>query len=208
MDIIGIAVNVSLLHFIAKPLLMPLLFVLLRLNITTTPRKNLLLAGLFFSWCGDVLLLFDASNQLFFIFGLACFLITHLLYIIYFLKISSAGISLLKKWPLLTIAVMGYTLTLVIMLFPHLGDLKIPVIIYAAVICTMLLCSLRVFLKVIVPANRYFLSGAVLFVISDSILAINKFYQPFAYAAVLIMLSYCIAQYFIVTGCIKQLAHD
>jgi len=207
-DIIGIAANFPLLHTIAKPFLMPLLFSLLLVSVSTTPGKHLLLAGLFFSWCGDVLLLFDYKNTLFFIFGLVCFLITHIFYIVYFLKINNPNISLLKKQPLLIIAVLGYGITLVAVLFPYLSELTIPVIVYAAVICSMLLCSLHVFLKVNNPANNYFLWGATLFVLSDSLLAINKFYQPFAYAAVWIMLSYCIAQYFIVTGFIKQLRHD
>jgi uncharacterized membrane protein YhhN len=83
-----------------------------------------------------------------------------------------------------------------------------PVMVYATVICTMLLCSLHIFLKVNKPANILYLLGAALFVLSDSLLAINKFYQPFAFAGILIMLTYCAAQYFIVTGFIKQVPHD
>jgi len=45
----------------------------------------------------------------------------------------------------------------------------------------------------------------VLFVISDSVLAINKFYQPFEAANVIIMLTYGLAQLFIVTGAIRYL---
>jgi uncharacterized membrane protein YhhN len=91
-------------------------------------------------------------------------------------------------------------------LYPHLGDLKIPVMVYAAVICTMLMCSLHIFFKVNPPANVYYLAGAALFVLSDSLLALNKFYQPFAFAGVMIMLTYCAAQYFIVQGFIKTTA--
>jgi hypothetical protein len=40
---------------------------------------------------------------------------------------------------------------------------------------------------------------------SDSILAINKFYQPFEAAGVLIMLTYGLAQFFIVQGAIKYI---
>ena len=117
-------------------------------------------------------------------------------------------VSLLKKQPVFILLIMGYGVSLVWFLFSHLGDLKIPVMVYAAVICTMLLCSLHVFTKVNKPANVLYLSGAVFFVVSDSLLAINKFHQPFAYAGVLIMLTYCAAQYFIATGFIKQLPHD
>ena len=44
------------------------------------------------------------------------------------------------------------------------------------------------------------MTGALLFVISDSLLAINKFYQPFSIADNLIMLTYGFAQFYIVTG--------
>jgi uncharacterized membrane protein YhhN len=91
---------------------------------------------------------------------------------------------------------------LVILLLPHLGELKIPVVLYATVICSMLLGSLHIYLKTNRPANKLFVLGATLFVLSDSLLAINKFYQPFPMAGVGIMLTYCLAQYFIVRGSI------
>jgi uncharacterized membrane protein YhhN len=203
-DITGIAFNLTTLHFIAKPLLIPALLLGLFFSKSAVPGKNLLLAGLFFSWMGDVFLLLEYKNALFFIFGLASFLTTHIFYIIYFLKIRSANISVLKKHPILIALVLGYGITLVWQLYPHLGDLKLPVIVYATVICTMLLCSLHVFLKVNRKSALYFLLGAAVFVISDSLLAIDKFYQPFAYAGVFIILTYCAAQYFIVQGFIEQ----
>jgi uncharacterized membrane protein YhhN len=159
-----------------------------------------LLTGLFFSWLGDVFLLFEYKHALFFIFGLVSFLTTHIFYIVYFLRIQSEKTSMLKKQPVLIALVLAYGITLVWQLYPHLGDLKLPVILYATVICSMLLCSLHIFLKVNKKAAAFYLLGAAAFVISDSLLAINKFYQPFAYAGVLIMLTYCAAQFFIVTG--------
>jgi uncharacterized membrane protein YhhN len=202
--IAGIAFNVNMLHYVAKPLLIPALLVLLFFTKSSVPGKYLLLTGLFFSWMGDVFLLFENRNELFFIVGLASFLTTHFFYIIYFLRIRSSNTSLLKKRPVLIVLVLLYGITLVWMLYPHLGDLKIPVIVYATVICTMLLCSLHIFLKVERKCAVYFLIGAAAFVISDSLLAIDKFYLPFAYAGVFIMLTYCTAQYFIVQGFIEQ----
>jgi hypothetical protein len=73
LDIIGIAAGIEALHFIAKPMLMPALLLLLFYTRPALPRKNLLLAGLFFSWLGDVLLLFEYNHKLFFILGLASF---------------------------------------------------------------------------------------------------------------------------------------
>lgn len=204
LDVVGIAANIAMLHFVAKSLLIPALLLLLFYTKSNVPGKNLLLIGLFFSWVGDVFLLFEYKNALLFIFGLASFLTTHIFYIVYFLRVRSANASLLKKQPILIALVLAYGITLVWQLYPHLGDLKLPVIVYAAVICTVLLCSLHIFLKVNKKAAGYYLLGAATFVISDSLLAINKFYQPFAYAGVFIMLTYCAAQYFIVRGFIQQ----
>jgi uncharacterized membrane protein YhhN len=204
LDITGIISNFELLHYAAKPLLIPVLMLLLFFTATAVKGKTILITALFFSWLGDVLLLFEWKHELFFIFGLICFLTTHIFYILYFLRIRSVKSSLLKKYPILPAVVAVYGIALVWLLYPHLGDLKLPVIVYAAVICSMLLCSLHIFLKVNKKAACYFLLGATAFVVSDSLLAINKFYQPFAYAGVFIMLTYCAAQYFIVRGFTEQ----
>ncbi len=204
LDMVGIAAHIEWLHVIVKPLLIPALLLLLLKTHSLTPHKKLLVIGLIFSWLGDVLLMFENKHQLFFIFGLVSFLTTHIFYIVYFLKIQSANPSLLKKSPLYFALVAAYGITLVWQLFPHLGILKLPVIVYAAVICSMLLCSLHVFLKVDKKAAVYYTAGAAAFVISDSLLAINKFSQSFAYAGIFIMLTYCAAQYLIVRGYIEQ----
>ena len=47
--------------------------------------------------------------------------------------------------------------------------------------------------------------GSFLFIISDSLLAINKFYQPFGYAGIAIMLSYGIAQLLITLGAVRYI---
>jgi uncharacterized membrane protein YhhN len=202
--VIGIAANIPNMQYVTKPLLLPALIVLLASATSNAPGRKLMLAALFFSWAGDVLLMFESRDQLFFIIGLVCFLTTHVLYIIYFLSIRSTKPSLLQKIPFLILFVVAYGGGLVWLLFPKLGDLKIPVMIYAVVICTMLLCSLHVYNKVNTPANTMYVSGALFFVLSDSLLAVNKFDQPFEYAGIIIILTYCVAQYLIVNGFIEQ----
>ena len=203
-DLLGMQLGFTWLHVIAKPLLMPLLIGMLFYSGIAGTKKKWILIGLFFSWLGDLFLLLDSKVTIFFIAGLVSFLITHIFYILYFLSIENSSPSLLKKQPLLIVLTLCYGSALVVLLFPYLGDLKIPVILYAAVICTMLLCSLHIFRKLLAPSNSYFVAGALLFVLSDSLLAINKFYQPFAFAGTLIMLTYCAAQYYIVMGFIKR----
>jgi uncharacterized membrane protein YhhN len=203
-DAAGIAFGNNSIHFVMKPLLMPALLLLLFFTNTNTEGKALIMAGLVFSWVGDVLLLFENKAALFFIFGLVSFLITHICYIIYFLKIKSAQPSLLRQQPWIAALIAGYGVSLVMFLLPQLGDLKIPVLIYAIVICNMLMFSLHVFNRLNKPANVLFVAGALLFTASDSMLAINKFHQPFAGAGILIMLTYCAAQFCIVYGFVKR----
>lgn len=204
MDLIAIISGVPLLQFIAKPLLIPVLMLLLYIIPYKNGSKKLLLFALLFSWLGDVFLLAESCDPHFFIAGLGCFLTTHICYILFFLCMDAPERSLLLKQPLWLFLILAYGLALIWLLFPRLGGLTFPVILYAAVICTMLLCSLHAYTKSKRPANLYYVIGAAAFVVSDSILAVNKFYRPFKIAGVLIMLMYCAAQYCIVRGFMEQ----
>ncbi len=197
-DLAGIVSEYEPLHIYSKPLLMPVLIVLLA---TATPPfrdKILLLTGLFFSFAGDVFLLFDSKYPLCFILGLASFLVTHLLYIAYFLRLRPTGISLFKRKPFLLLIIILYVGGLLALLIPHLGALIVPVILYAMVLGAMLISSLHVFFRSAKKAATLFVAGAVCFVLSDSLLAINKFYVPLPSAGFFIMLTYCAAQFLIV----------
>ena len=63
--------------------------------------------------------------------------------------------------------------------------------------------------KGIVNSSSYNLVfiGAIFFMISDSILALNKFYQPIPFSNISIMLTYALAQYLIVLGILKLKKH-
>jgi len=189
---------------IAKCLLMPTLVLLLVSSNISSSGKGFVIAGLLFAWVGDVLLLFETKHPLFFIFFLVSFLTTHVLYIVYFLKIQFPQTSLLRNQPWMAALVAAYGVSLVMFLSPHLGEMKLPVTIYAVVICAMAICSLHVFTKVNMPSNILFVIGALLFAASDSLLAVNKFYKPFAGAGMLIILTYCAAQFLIVMGVVKR----
>lgn len=192
--------NESLLFYI-KPLLIPSLMLYYIFSIgKLNSLSKLLIGGLLFSFLGDMFLLGDN----YFIPGLICFLTTHLLYIIYFIITANQSGWHLKKYPLLIIPVSAYTMSLLWLLLPSLGALTVPVVIYAVIISIMLLAAINLFTKIKSPAYIYFIAGAALFVLSDSLLAINKFYQSFQYAGIAIMLTYTLAQYLIVRGSLKQ----
>ncbi|MNY44685.1 YhhN-like protein [compost metagenome] len=96
-----------------------------------------------------------------------------------------------------------YLIGMVSFLMPYLGDLEIPVTIYASIISIMLLFAFNGLLVWDKPGNLLVFLGAFFFVVSDSILAINKFYSPIPKSSFFIMLTYLLAQYLIVTGILK-----
>jgi len=159
------------------------------------------LAALFFSLLGDILLLFEKANPLFFIVGLISFLIAHVGYIIIFNRIRTKNNISIKWW--IIFIILCYYSILLSSLFPNLGQMKIPVVVYGAVISTMFFVALHLLYNKS-NANMQIVMGAILFVVSDSILAFNKFYNNFSSASFLIMLTYAFAQYFIIKGIISN----
>lgn len=178
-----------------KPLLIPFLISIVAISDKFSTQKTLLFA-LFFSWIGDVLLLFSDKHPLFFISGLVAFLIAHLVYI--FLFQNQNKINRTKIYLRFSPIVIIYLLGILSVLWSSLNEMKIPVTIYAFVISTMLLMSIKSYFEWKKPANLLVLIGAVLFVISDSILAVNKFYTPVPMSSFLIMNTYLAAQFLIV----------
>jgi uncharacterized membrane protein YhhN len=191
--------------FLFKALIIPLLLIIFLINIHDFSNRlhRVFFAGLFFSWAGDVLLEFTAKNEMFFMLGLGCFLITHIMYIVVFLTTPGKNTITIKRIYLL-IPVLVYGAFLVIYLYPHLGELRIPVIIYSMVILSMLSVVINSKDKLSQISFYRILGGAVLFVISDSAIAVNKFGQNFQYSDILIMSTYILAQYLILTGYLSQ----
>lgn len=186
-----------------KPFLLP--FLLLAVYFSGNfPSKKFLLIALVFSWIGDIILLFADRHELFFIVGLIAFLISHIVYILLFNKQLKYKNRKNKAifWIGVT-CIIVYLFTMISILLQSLGDLTIPVFVYALVISTMLLFALKGFLNWEEPGNWYILIGAIAFISSDSILAFNKFYAPIVLSSFLIMITYLIAQYLIVVGILK-----
>ena len=148
--------------------------------------------GLFLSSLGDIALSFSRPKDdgIWFITGLAFFLLAHICYIILFSREVKFRKQLL---PLMT-AVCMYSLVMLVMLInsPKALPLIVPIMAYLFVITTMGLFS---FLRY--PAPWYLIAGAVFFIASDSLLAIHNFMRGIIGAPYFIMITYYIAQYLI-----------
>jgi uncharacterized membrane protein YhhN len=167
------------------------------------PSRNSLLTALAFSWVGDIVLLFADIAEIYFILALASFLISHLIYCTLFNKQKAVEIRNNIVFRIGCLIILLYVVGMISFLLPTLGTLKVPVIIYAFVISTMLLFAFNGFLSWSKPGNKYVFYGAVIFVVSDSILGINKFYTPIQKGSFFIMVTYLVAQYLIVDGILK-----
>ncbi len=186
-----------------KPFLIPFLLITVYFFENFSTKKVLLIA-LFFSWIGDVILLFTDQGELYFIFGLVAFLISHITYIVLFTKqFNSRKIKNTSVFWMGIGFILLYFSILIFTLFPKLGALKIPVLIYAITITTMLYFAFKGSLKWTQKMGNQVLIGAIFFVSSDSILAFDKFYTPVPFNSFLIMSTYIVAQYFIVSGILK-----
>lgn len=196
-------------ELVTKALLMPLLMLILLLNIN--PGRNsiniLFFVAIAFAWAGDILLEFTGRSELFFILGLASFLLAHAAYLAVF--IMEPGKNFLSgKRILILVPVLVYGICLLAFLSGDLGTLKGPVIIYAVTILAMLAAAINRAGKVTRRSYLFVLSGAVLFVLSDSILAIARFSVHFSLSGASVMITYILAQYFIVAGYIWQYRED
>ena len=157
-------------------------------------------AGLFFSFIGDLLL--TREGDLFFLIGMVAFMLTHFCNSLYFLRLQDTHSSRLRE--ALVAAVLLILLSIIIfsVLNPYLGSFRVPVLVY------MLAISIMAILAANTAANpplrsialRCFIPGAALFVVSDTLLAMNKFIYHQQTISILVMLTYGIGQLLLVRG--------
>lgn len=190
--------SLSQFEFISKPAIVIsiMIFFWMERHSVSGTIANLTLIALLFSLIGDVLLMFVDQSPNYFMFGLVAFLLAHITYIIVFLKNRNPSYKPIWIMGILDI----YALSLFLFLKDYLGDLMIPVLIYILIILGM---ATSAFLRkggVSKLSYNFVILGAILFMVSDSLLAVNKFYQEIPFANIFIMLTYAIAQYFIVIG--------
>jgi uncharacterized membrane protein YhhN len=204
----ALSVNWEWLRFVTKPMLMIILLVFF---ISATPKqlhiRIWICMALFFSWLGDIFLLSNNGNS--FIAGLTSFLLAHACYIVFFMRVRSVIIDP-KPWNIIILAILAtYVGIFYFLLEPHLiSKLKLPVFAYALIITTMLATCIHAFGKSQKDVAVWCIAGAVLFVLSDSLLAINTFIQPIQLSSFLIMITYALAQFAIIRGVTQLLLSE
>lgn len=175
--------------YVFKPLTVSLI-IGIALQSSSSAYKYLIVAGLLCSLAGDIFLMLPEDR---FIAGLASFLIAHIFYIIAFTIDGAAG----RPSFFAAVALLIYGGVMLRLLFPFLGSMKIPVIVYMLAILLMVWQAANRWLSIESSASLMALAGACLFAASDSILALNRFRRKKRYAQFLILTTYYAAQWLI-----------
>lgn len=205
LSVLGDVLHIKWLHYGCKPLIIALLFLYVQPYRSVSNSRSIrwLRIGMGFALAGDVFLMIRETDL--FAPGLGAFLIMQVCYSVAFVKnIYQSGLTINRQsgW----LKALPFLLYIISFLFllrpaftqnPALISLWWPVVVYAFCLSAMgLLAALRRGL----PQYGQVVIGALLFIFSDSIIAINKFLLPVAGAPWLIMITYVAAQYLIVTG--------
>ncbi|MBL7161319.1 MAG: lysoplasmalogenase [Anaerolineales bacterium] len=177
--------------YIFKPLTTSLIIILAALAKPPVNRRynTALIIGLIFSLGGDVLLMLPFDL---FVLGLVSFLIAHLVYIYAFKGARPWRLNWMSA-----LVCLAYGVGIFLVLAPGLGDMTIPVIAYILVIIIMAYTAWEQWQQTHSRWALLAFIGALLFVLADTILAINKFRFPFLAGRALNLSTYFAAQWLI-----------
>lgn len=166
-------------QIIYKPLLMLILY-------DDAPNMYIKF-GVIFGLLGDITLLLKEYNDIYFITGIVFFLILQLFYIIHHLKYKN-GIK--NRYSIILIILLGI-LYYIFVVKDIDTIILISITIYMILLLTMLYIAM-------IYQNKRIILGSILFVLSDSLIVIDKYRYHWEYNGVIIMLLYIIGQYYIV----------
>lgn len=206
LEMIGDTLSIQWLHYGCKPLIMGMLLWYIWQQYRTTAIPALgrwLMVGMVFALAGDVFLMIRDVDL--FAPGLGAFLLMQLCYSrAFWLSIRTTEQKPIRQsWVKRAVPFILYLVIFLIVLRPAFAQnpaLRVlwwPVVVYALCLNTMgLLAVLR---QGLVAYNQV-TAGALLFILSDSLIAVDKFLTPVPGATWLIMSTYAAAQYLIIVG--------
>jgi uncharacterized membrane protein YhhN len=149
--------------------------------------KVFIISGLLFSLFGDIFLIFPEKH---FTKGLIAFLIGHICYIVAFTISTGFQFTFWIFFPIIIVGMLYLQL-----IIKHTGKMTIPVIIYISIIIIMGWMAIERFNYITTLGTILAASGAVIFMISDATLALNKFRKTFFSAELIILTTYFTAQW-------------
>jgi uncharacterized membrane protein YhhN len=201
-NVAGAFVGSDVIADLTKPLLMPLLMAWLLVTVRRDggfdTALRWLAAGLTFAWFGDLLLM--GEGDALFMSGIAAFLLMQVCYLLAMTSIPGPG--LVRAWKVSLVPYVLIWVVINVLVSAGVGALRIPVLVYSAVAIAMAVSALDLVLRVPRPLGWRVAWGALVFVLSDALIAVTAF-GPLSESttmSALIMATYTVAQAMIVTG--------
>lgn len=196
-----------LVHYMVKPLFMVALMIFHRKQVEGGFGffSKAVQFGLFFSWIGDIALMIDERFPILFVVGLGAFLIAHVGYAIGFVRTITDSGKPLNLGRSILIAIPFALFTGAFFYYIKDGipsDLFVPVLAYTIVISIMGMTAAARYSHVDSKSYNWIVIGAILFILSDCVIAVNKFYYDFDYDAILNMALYLTGQFMITIGAV------
>lgn len=195
------------LEYAVKPWLMVWIIAYFFTNAKNHRNGFIIFIAFFFSWIGDMFLMVAHSVEVLFYAGVGGFFIAQLAYIGSFLHSATdpkRGLIFTRpRWVLPFIIYLAVILGLIL---KGMSGIMIPVIVIYAF--SLIMMSMAALNRKNIASSRSFIlvfAGSILFVLSDSMIAVNKFYFEIPKSSFLIMLTYFPAQYLIMRGLVEEL---
>ncbi|MGI5181444.1 lysoplasmalogenase [Dactylosporangium sp. CA-152071] len=179
-ELTGVALSWEPLQWVAKPLLAPLL-------LWHLGRFCLVGWGLVFATAGDVALLVPGTVP--FLLGMACFLGTQICFLVAFLRHGRPR----------RLVALGYGILWAVLnavLWPSLGDLRVPILVYSLALSAMAAAAWSV--------SPVVAAGGFLFLLSDLLIGLGAAGLGFPGRNLVVMVTYIAALFLIVTGVLSR----
>jgi len=185
---------------VTKLLLVPLLITYLAMHQSPFNWKSRPIYGLFFSFLGDALLIGEGAT--FFLSGMIAFVLAHMNYSYFFLQLQPVKKDTRQVFVMTLILMLLFSSIVYLFLDGYLGSYQLPVMFYMLFISLMASLAVHTLTNAVLKpiTLKYFIPGAVLFVISDAVLALNLFRFHAIWLSVGVMLTYGLAQFFLTRG--------
>ncbi|NAX21897.1 lysoplasmalogenase [Vibrio sp. V39_P1S14PM300] len=173
--------------YLSKPTPIVLMMaVIFHSDIASLGYAQWILAGLALSAIGDVFLMHPKDK---FVPGLLSFLLAHIAYAIGFSEFANPQIT---HWMPILLLCSGVIVFL--FLLPNLGNMAIPVAFYILVIMVMTWCAMEYWHDIGSQSASLAMMGAFIFMLSDLVLAIDRFRSTSKFSRHVIMVTYYTAQ--------------
>lgn len=187
-NLISVGTDNRPLEWLSKPLLMPILIVLVIFGTSTHVTKPTVIAALGFATIADIALLVPGAPA--FLIGMGCFAVMQATWIISFARLAAPR-RLIRRWWLPSCYLL-FCIGANTALWPLLGDLAVPMAAYSLLLVSMAAMAANV--------NAVAGIGGALFVVSDFMIGIDTSGIAIAGHDMAIMTTYALAQFLIVAG--------